>query len=482
MTPTRAFPARGLATWLPKMRESGALAWRRIAASRAYWSAWARTHAAFGGVLLLAAFFLTINIATPWQAVHETNGNVFTNAAISHIRYGLGVTKGQDYADGRLLCAISPDPTCMRREPWDLGQYPITATGPYGVQSANAYFQYYLTGDIHPRTYGDHPPLLGLTIAGSLLLFGYDFWAVRLVPILFSLLGLVLFYALARHLFDPVVARMAAAVYALVPMFDYFGRDVAHEAPTLACALGLLTGYVRWREDGRRRWVALMASATVIGAAFDWPLVYFALILFAFDWLVRRRPSRTVLLAVVLPALGICALILAQIAWALGGNLSTVLLVLRFRLSGGGVGGHLATRTWLLSVLAQNAQGFGAWSLFALPPAALLALTRARAAGWPLRAQAVALTGLWGLSHILLFRNGALYHTYWQFYLLPFYGLVLGWAAVALTRRVTPLPWLRAGALTGMLALIFLLDLSITFNLYTTNGKFALLSLLPFGR
>jgi 4-amino-4-deoxy-L-arabinose transferase-like glycosyltransferase len=405
---------------------------------------WLRSHAALGLISILAVYFLTINVSVPWQAAHEDNGNVFTSAAISHIRYGLEVTKGQDYVD----------------------QAAFGTFGPSGAATREQYFDYYLDGPVHPVVYGNHPPLLGLTIAGSLLVFGYHFWAVRLVPIAFSLLGLILLYALVGHLFDLTIARVAAALYATFPMFDYFGRNVAHEAPTLFFALAMLTGYIHWREDGRSRWIALMVAATVLGGFYDWPMLYFAPIVFGVDWLVRRRPSATLLLATLVPAAVTFVLVLAQIVWAHNGNLASLQDIFLFRVAGGGVEKTTTAIGWLNTVSAFNSEGFGAWSQLALPVAALFVVGRASAEGWSARVQLVVICGLWGLSHLLIFRNGALYHAYWQFYLLPFYAVVLAWAAVTLVRHFAAAPAVRAAALVFFVFAALSLNLPNIFALF----------------
>jgi 4-amino-4-deoxy-L-arabinose transferase-like glycosyltransferase len=411
---------------------------------------WLRSHVAFGLILVVALYLLSINISVPWQAIHEDDGNLYTSAAMSHIRYGLEFTKGQDFVDpGAKVGELVPP----------------------GITTRAQYFDYYLNGPYQPVVYGDHPPLLGLTIAGSLLLFGYHFWAVRLVPIAFTLLGLVLFYALVSHLFGLTIARVATAFYVAFPMFAYFGRNVDHEAPTLCCALAMLTGYVHWREDGRRRWVALMVVGTVVGGMYGWPLLYFAVIVFVVDWLALRRASGTLLWATVIPAAITFVLVLEQIVWARGGDLASLRDILLFRVGGGGVQGNTSAIAWLDAVTKFNSEGFGAWSQLALPLAMLFVAGRASSEGWSTRVRLVAILGLFGLSHVVIFRNGSLYHAYWQFYFIPFYAVVLGWAAVELAHRVVTTPALRAAALVVLIIAAFSLNLSTIIGLYSSGNN-----------
>src|SRR6185437_9291304 len=56
-------------------------------------------HLPFAGIFIIALYLITINVSTPWQSMHEDNGTLNESIAVNHLRYGLGVTKGQDLLD-----------------------------------------------------------------------------------------------------------------------------------------------------------------------------------------------------------------------------------------------------------------------------------------------------------------------------------------------------------------------------------------------
>ncbi len=414
----------------------------RPAAGR--WWRWLRAHLPFAVVLVIATYLITLNVASPWQSMHEDNGTLNESIALNHLRYGLGVTKGQDLLDTEAQQSF----------------------GPRGLSEAQ-HFAYFAHGPTHPRVYGDHPPLLGLTIAGSFLIFGPHFWSERLVPIVYALLGLIVFYRLASQVFDLGVARCAACLYATFPMLAYFGRDVSHEAPTLFWALLLLTGYVQRRP-------ALMAVVVVIGGLYGWPLYYFAVILWGVHCLAERRWDWRLARVTVLPAILTFAVVLAQLDWALGGDLARLSAMFAYRTGGSDHTATVTTLSWLQQVSTWNAEGFGGWSQLALPAAIFFLLAKLGGEGWSPRARVLAITALWGLSHVLLFRNGALIHAYWQFYLLPFYALVLGWAAVTLARAHIARPPLRAVALALLCFSVACLNLPAIDALYSTGYQVTL--------
>ncbi|HEY7974379.1 MAG TPA: glycosyltransferase family 39 protein [Ktedonobacterales bacterium] len=401
-----------------------------VRARRGWWQALTQ-HAPFALLLLLAVFLLTINVATPWHSSHEDNGLVFESAAINHIRFGLGFTKGQDYFDATVNPpVITP-----------------SSIHPQGVSDAQE-FQYLLTGPAHPELYGDHPALLGLTIAGSLLLFGYHFWAVRLVPILFTLGALLLFYRLTLLLFNRRVATFGALLFATFPIAAFYGRDVAHEAPTLCCEMGMTLCYVLWRRgerEGRHDgWLAGLAACVALGGAYGWPMLFFAWILCALDTLVCRRVRWRLALTTAGVSTLVFALVITQIAWANNWSL-TQLSALFFERSGGyGSGsGIVQGYFWLTSIMHHNFFDFGPWTWLALPAALVFLWRQFRREGLSPRIQVIALFGLGGLAHILIFRDGAYVHDYWQFYLIPFYGALLGWGGVALAQRLAAHPWVE---------------------------------------
>lgn len=425
--------------------------------------------APFGLVLMLAVFLLTLNVATPWHSSHEDNGLVFESAAINHIRFGLGFTKGQDYFDA------SVNPPVITP----------SSIHPQGVSDAQE-FTFLLTGPAHPDFYGHHPPLLGLTIAGSLLIFGYHFWAVRLVPIVFTLLALVLFYRLMTLLFDRRVAAFAALLFITFPIAAYYGRDVAHEAPTLCCEMGMALCYLLWRRSGRQQggWLIGVGACVALGGAYGWPMLFFAWILLALDTLEARRIHWRLALATGAAATLMFALVATQIAWADHWSLATLHDAFFLRSTSGADARGLSPVGWMKAILHYNLLDYGPWTWLALPAALVFLWRRFRLQGLSPRARMIALFGLGGLAHILVFREGAYVHDYWQFYLIPFYAALLGWGGCELARWLANHPraqWLhrapggpQVALLCAFAALALVMGAPLIYHLYAGGSVFHL--------
>jgi 4-amino-4-deoxy-L-arabinose transferase-like glycosyltransferase len=390
--------------------------------------------APFALVFALAIFLLTLNVATPWHSSHEDNGLVFESAAVNHIRFGLGFTKGQDYFDASVNPPI------------------ITASSihPRGVSDARE-FQYLLTGPAQPDLYDHHPPLLGLTVAASLVTFGYQFWTVRLVPIVFTLVALTLFYLLMTLLFrSRRLAVFAALLFITFPIAAYYGRDVSHEAPTMCCEIGMALCYALWRrrrgahaQDGMRddRWLIGVAACVALGMAYGWPMLFFAWLLLALDTLQARRLDWRLGLATGGVVTLMFVLVVAQIAWADGWSLGTLREAFFLRSTSYGADPHgFQLYEWVKRILHHNVLDYGPWTWLALPAALVFLWRRFQREGLTLRIQLIALFGLGGMTHMLVFREGAYVHDYWQFYLIPFYAALLGWGGCELARLLAHHP------------------------------------------
>jgi 4-amino-4-deoxy-L-arabinose transferase-like glycosyltransferase len=281
---------------------------------------------------------------------------------------------------------------------------------------------------VQPYLYGDHPPLLGLTIAAYLLIFGYHFWVVRLTPIVATLIALVLFYLLMQLLFDRRVATFAAALFATFPITTYYGRSVTQEAETLCCVMGMALGYALWRRTGRNRWLIGVAACVLLGGLYDWPMFFFCWLLFILDTLRARRVNWLVALATAGAGTAIFALMLTQIAWASGWSLAHLEYQFFYRSA------PIPLTHWVHRLGFFNILDYGIW----VTPAALIALyvvwREFRREGLSLRVQYVLLFSLAALTHVVVFRQGSYLHDYWQFYLIPFYALTLGWGGSELAK------------------------------------------------
>lgn len=88
---------------------------------------------------------------------------------------------------------------------------------------------------------------------------GTGFWVNRVVPIFFSLFGLVYFYRLVRRFDGPHTALAAAVLLAVSPYYLYCGRCQMPEAFVFAMSFVALFHYDAWLE--RKRWRDFLVAA-----------------------------------------------------------------------------------------------------------------------------------------------------------------------------------------------------------------------------
>lgn len=126
----------------------------------------------------------------------------------------------------------------------------------------------YVTPRLNGVNYFEKPPLLYWAVAGCLRVFGFNEWAVRIMPALSGLGGVLLTYAAARRLHGRAAGLASAAVLGSSLLFFALSRllilDMAVSMLMCATLFCFILG-VREAPGARRRWFfyGLYASAAL---------------------------------------------------------------------------------------------------------------------------------------------------------------------------------------------------------------------------
>jgi hypothetical protein len=384
------------------------------------------TRAARAAVLAVGTLLLARGITAPFLGWHELNSAMYSLFARNHVEYGLACTK--------LYCT------------WG------DAATPPAV----------------PERYLNHPPLIALWTAVPLAVFGDHEWAARLVPIAASLGSVALLMRIVGRLGGPLLGTLAGFFFATLPLTVYFGRMVDHVAPVQFFTLLMLDGYLEWAGvypgDGRpRRGTWRYAVGAALGIGTGWGAVLPATLLFAWHALRvagGRGEARLLATLAAVPAASLAAVvlhILAGCGWDVG-----MLLALFLGHGVGGEGGAQPWPAWAAVQWVHLVRNFtlpGVVAALGATAALATALVPSgpdpRRGRFPLRgelAAAVGLTGLHGLLYVLLFKNAAWHHDYWQFFLGPFVAVSLA-AFTSLAREATAA---RAPRLAGVVVVLLL--------------------------
>lgn len=344
--------------------------------------------------LSVVIFLVLLTLGVLWHGIdkqfigqHDWNGAFFGGIVRNYLRYGLVHTK--------------------------LGQ----------VSGLN-----YST-DNSFRYHTNHPSGFHLMLAVSAWLFGLSEKSLRLIPILFSVLGVVYLYYLGRYLFNWGVGMLASLFAIATPMFRYYGKLPVYEPVIVPVILmGLFHG-LRFLEEHRKRDGLFIGIAIVVAGVIDWTGFYFWPLFFLFSTFVRRKiPGAFYFWLVWCVTL---ALLFSHI-WVLTGNLF-----------GGGIGGAFWGRigvgeatgvvsfAWL-PFLVQEARWVVVY--YTLTLAALSALWCLYTAWLWLKGRLslgssfLLLLLVLGLVHNVIFHQAAWIHDYLLYYLMPF--LVLSAASL----------------------------------------------------
>jgi hypothetical protein len=356
----------------------------------------------------VSAFVLCRGITSPFLGWHELNSAMYSQFARNHIQYGLAYT--------RLYCTWGD-----------------TATPPPV-----------------PDRYLNHPPLIALWTAVPLVVFGDHEWAARLVPIAATLGSVGVLTQIVEGLGERLLGVLTGFFFATLPLTAYFGRMIDHVAPVQLFSLLMLHGYLEWSGlyPGRRRprlgafWYV---TGAVLGIGTGWAAVLPALLLCAWHGLRVARGAGDARLLPWLagaPSLALAAVvlhILAGCGWDVG-----MLPALYAERSLGGVGGDVAWSAWLAVQWLHLLRNFTLPGVVAAVACACILVARlvrpapgGASPAFPFGgtlAAAVGLTGLHGLLYVVLFKNAAWHHDYWQFFLGPVVAALL----------LLPLPWAAA--------------------------------------
>ncbi len=345
------------------------------------------------GVLSLAMFR---NFMGPWIDAIDFNGACWSQSAHNTMRAGLLATAGVPSA-------------------FYFGPLPIPPSG----------------------YYTHHPPLLSLMLAGMFAVLGEKEWVARLLPITFSLVGVVLLWALMKDCASCRAAAFGAVLFAAMPMELYYGRMVNFEPIDLVWMLGGLLCLRRWEQTGGRGWRNWMLAAFVLSLWTAWLGYLFVLILSVSFFTTRRK--RNPRLALLLLGLCIASIVLfmLQIYWVQPNAWQDLIENFNRRMSSQ-TWGNMPNFTWkdwvwrIAWILLTHIQPM-AWAVAAVGLVWLLWCQRQEE---PLRWLGWAALCFFVLSafYIVAFRNASYTHAYASFYFIVPVAIVGGIAVEAFAR------------------------------------------------
>ena len=219
-----------------------------------------------GGLLaVLLASIMAREITSPYYGLHSWAQASGAWAARSHVRYGLGYTKG-----------VST---------WAVGQPPSE----------------------NPKRYWDHPQLNVLVASVFMWMLGINEWSLRVGGTIFTVMSFLMFLKILKHLTDHKTALLAGLIFALFPLTGYFGLGgwaTLMWFIALWCYLVLIKALKDGPEPARLHRIGLAVSL-FLGIQFGWPGFFCALgigVHYVGRCLFRRQAPNIGLLAILVLA------------------------------------------------------------------------------------------------------------------------------------------------------------------------------------
>lgn len=184
----------------------------------------------------------------------------------------------------------------------------LTALNWFFQEPINSYFGQY----INSQPYLNHPQFITLPLWLSYLVFGVGEWQTRLVPIIFSLGSLAIFWLLINLIFkDDLVTIGSSFIYIFLPASVYFGRMMSHESIARFFILLIIYLFLLFEKRLKKIYLAGLLIAIFAGGLVDWPIFYLLPALWFCLWLISDYPKR--LLSAILISASFILSLLANI-------------------------------------------------------------------------------------------------------------------------------------------------------------------------
>ena len=349
-------------------------------------------------VFWIALTFLTVSfcrtLTVPWVEEDNYYGAIYAQAAHNNLRAGLTVTGG----------------------------VPVTLYfGPLPIPRSEFY--------VH------HPTLLPLMVTASVALFGESEWAVKLVPIICSLLTAVFLGLLLRNTLGKRAAAMVVVFFVTMPMELHYGDMVDFEPCLVMWMVVTLFCLHRWETQNKQGWACTALACSFFAVWTDWPGYLFVGALSGSLLLTKVKQKRWIGLALIAVA-GVSGLLfLLQIRNANPNACSDLWTAITMRLGNGVSTGSSvmvkgATFTflqWSRSILHALGTNYlvSSWGWVLVGMVYLLSRMKSSPeflwVGWATLTMAIA-----GIPYMILLRNWSYIHDFASFFAIGSFAILGG--------------------------------------------------------
>lgn len=279
-----------------------------------------------------------------------------------------------------------------------------------------------VSGTLNPRDwtfYNHYTSTYPLLTALSMIFFGVTESAIRIVPIIFSILMIFTIYLLTRKFLHPVVGIFGIFAIIFTPMFIYYGKLPVHEQAVLFFSLTALYSYLK--NDFAKMFIFLG-----LGFLTSWTGAYMLFLLTMHLFLTKKWQVFKLFPAYLIMAL-ITILHFAHIY--VSSDIIEFATTLSERTSGGNLGSNVIF-TPVTFVIKQLKWFFVLYTrplaLLSLATLAIFFIKSVLKRKIALETQILLLLFAWGFGQWLAVPRISWIHDYMLIYFLPFVTLASG--------------------------------------------------------
>jgi 4-amino-4-deoxy-L-arabinose transferase-like glycosyltransferase len=291
--------------------------------------------------------------------------------------------------------------------------------------------------------YVHHPVLMPLLVTASVIAFGETEWAVKLAPILCSLLSALFLWLLVSDTIGKRAGALAAAFFVTLPMELHYGDLVDFEPFLVMWMLAALFCLRRWQVGRQIKWAFTAGVCCLCALWTDWPAYLFVSGIALSLLLKREKGARWFAIVLLGMALLSFALFLLQIRHANAGAWRDLWTAVTMRLGTGtqpgssgtpaGAALHFTFGEWLRRIFQSLGQDYllVGW-LFALAGVVYL-IRNSKQPDFRGLGAAVLQMAIPGILYMVLLRNWSFVHDWASFScigsiaILGGLGLEAGW-------------------------------------------------------
>jgi 4-amino-4-deoxy-L-arabinose transferase-like glycosyltransferase len=162
------------------------------------------------------------------------------------------------------------------------------------------------------------PPMFAALVAGTWSVFGFSETAIRLFPIVFSVLAAFCTYVLGKRMYNSEVGLIAAAIVGTAPMFLFFGAKFLTETFFMFTSILSIVFYYAAIEKNRKSFFIPAFALLAISFMVRYPAFVIGIAFLLYPILTRKKVSEWIASPYFLAGIGLG--IAALVPWFLIGD------------------------------------------------------------------------------------------------------------------------------------------------------------------